>query len=92
MADSSTKEGTSGTSKTGLRWINYPGYDESEKYSIAAAVLVPPNRRLVATSGHVARDSNGKHPEKYEDEFRIAFEVQPFISFISFPRSLKTVP
>jgi hypothetical protein len=70
MADTSTEEGTSGASKSGLRWIKYPRYDESEKYSIAAAVLVPPNRRLVATSGHVAHDSNGKHPEEYEDEFR----------------------
>lgn len=57
--------------------MNYPGYDESDKYSIAAAVVVPPNRRLVATSGHVARDENGKHPEDYEEEFTIAFEVLP---------------
>jgi hypothetical protein len=81
MADSNAAEGTSGTSKAGLRWINFPGYDESEKYSIAAAVVVPPNRRLVATSGHVARGSDGKYPE-YEDEFRIAFEVLPIIFFI----------
>ena len=66
MVDTSTEEGTSGTSKTGLRWINYQGYDESEKYPIAAAVLVPPNRKPVATSGHIASDSNEKHPEEHE--------------------------
>jgi hypothetical protein len=77
MAELSLEKGTSGTSKTGLRWINYPGYEESDMYSIAAAVLVPPNRRLVATSGHVARDENGKHPVEYEDEFTVAFEVLP---------------
>ena len=74
MAESSF-EGSSGTSKTGLRWVNYPGYDEASIYPIAAAVVVPLNRRLVATSGHVARDKDGKHPAEYDDEFRIAFEV-----------------
>lgn len=77
MAGSATTEGSSGISKAGLRWVNYPGYDEADKYPIAAAVVVPPNRRLVATSGHVARDSDGKHPEEYEDEFKVAFEVLP---------------
>lgn len=75
MAESSSEKGSSGTSKGGLRWVNYPGYDEANIYPIAAAVVVPPNRRLVATSGHVARDKNGNHPEEYEDEFTIAFEV-----------------
>ena len=73
MAQSTVSQ--SGTTLTGLKWINYPGYDESEAYKIAAAVVVPPGRRLVATSGHVGRDSSGKAPESLEEEFTAAFKV-----------------
>lgn len=69
-------ESQSGTTLTGLKWINYPGYDESEAYKIAAAVVVPPGRRLVATSGHVGQDSSGKAPESLEEEFTAAFKAR----------------
>ncbi|CZR64642.1 uncharacterized protein PAC_14540 [Phialocephala subalpina] len=65
---------STGTSLTGLQWINFPGYDEAEKYKISAAVVVPAGRRLVATSGHVGRDSAGNHPDDLEAEFVIAFD------------------
>lgn len=68
--------GTSGTSATGLQWINYPGYNEAEKYKISAAVVVPPGRRLVATSGHVGKLESGSPPDDLEQEFIIAFDVR----------------
>jgi hypothetical protein len=68
---------STGISLTGLQWINFPGYDEAEKYKISAAVVVPPGRRLVATSGHVGKDSSGNRPDDLEKEFIIAFDVRP---------------
>jgi hypothetical protein len=71
---------SSGITKTGLEWVNFPGYDKySDGYKIAAAVVVPAGRRLVATSGHVGRDSQGNHPKNLEEEYVAAFEVSlPF--------------
>lgn len=65
-----------GISKTGISWFNFPGYNDHGL--IAAATLIPPNRRIVCTSGHVGTDSQGKCPESLEDEMILAFEVCPF--------------
>lgn len=73
---SSDAVSSSGTSATGLQWINYPGYEEAEKYKISAAVVVPPGRRLVATSGHVGKDNSGNRPDDLEQEFILAFDVR----------------
>jgi len=43
------------TTKTGLEWVNFPGYKKYSDYKIASAVIVPAGRRIVATSGHVGR-------------------------------------
>ncbi|KAE9370335.1 hypothetical protein N431DRAFT_484575 [Stipitochalara longipes BDJ] len=61
-----------GISKTGVPWFNFPGYDDHRL--ISAAILIPPNRRIVCTSGHVGRDSEGKRPESLEDEMVMAFQ------------------
>ncbi|KAF8861623.1 YjgF-like protein [Acephala macrosclerotiorum] len=71
---SSEAVSSSGTPVSGLQWVNFPGYDEAGKYKISAAVVVPPGRRLVATSGHVGRDSAGNHPDDLEAEFVMAFD------------------
>lgn len=78
---SSEAVSSSGISAGGLQWVNFPGYDEAEKYKISAAVVVPPGRRLVATSGHVARDSTGNPMDDLELEFATAFDVSlPMLS------------
>jgi len=64
-----------GVSKTGVPWFNFAGYDDHGL--IAAATLIPPNRRIVYTSGHVGRDNEGKRAETLEDEMILAFEVRP---------------
>jgi len=62
-----------GTSSTGIPWFNFSGYDDHGL--ISAATLIPPNRRIVFTSGQVGTDSEGKQPETLEDEMILAFEV-----------------
>jgi hypothetical protein len=62
-----------GASSTGMPWFNFPGYNDHGL--ISAAILIPPNRRIVCTSGQVGTDSNGKQPESLEDEMIVAFEV-----------------
>ena len=67
-----------GISKTGLRWVNFPGYEAaSERYDIAAAVVIPPNRTLVALSGHVGRNPDLSRPDDLEEEYRLACDVRP---------------
>ncbi|PMD46178.1 hypothetical protein L207DRAFT_577049 [Hyaloscypha variabilis F] len=61
-----------GVSKTGVPWFNFPSYDDHGL--ISAADLIPANRRIVYTSGHVGRDSEGKRAESLEDEMILAFE------------------
>jgi hypothetical protein len=67
------------TSKTGLLYFDWPGYDNHGL--ISAAVVIPPNRRIVTTSGMLALDKNGKHPESLEEELVISFDVCSPISF-----------
>jgi hypothetical protein len=67
-----------GISKTGIPWFNFPNYDDHGL--ISAATLIPPNRRIVCTSGQVGTDSQGKRPETLEDEMILAFEVTPSLS------------
>jgi hypothetical protein len=61
------------TSKTGLLCFEWPGYDNHGL--ISAAVVIPPNRRIVTTSGMLALDKNGKHPDSLEEELIISFDV-----------------
>jgi hypothetical protein len=54
-----------GTSSSGIPWFNFPGYDDHGL--ISAAILIPPNRRIVYTSSQVGTDSKGKQRESLED-------------------------
>jgi hypothetical protein len=62
-----------GISKTGIPWFSFPGYNGHDL--IAAAILIPPNRRMVSTSGQVGTDAQGNRPAELEDEMILAFEV-----------------
>ena len=49
---------------------------ESPRHSkIAAVVVVPAGRRLVAVSGHVGQDANGKNFDDLSAEFTAALDV-----------------
>lgn len=63
-----------GTSKTGIQWYNFPGYDDHGV--ISAAILIPPNRRIVTTAGHVGSNEEGKLPDTLEGEIEACFVVR----------------
>lgn len=73
----------------GVERVDYPGYSSS----IAAAVVIPAGRRLVATSGMLGHNSEtGKMPEALVDEFTNAFEVRlPSPPFTFFHYASKTL-
>lgn len=59
-----------------LKAVTFPGYEAiTDRYAIAAAVVVPANYLTLATSGHVGLDAEGNLADTVEEQIRLTFEV-----------------
>jgi len=68
-----------GTSSSGIPWFNFSGYDDHGL--ISAAILIPPTRRIVYTSGQVGTDSKGTQPESLEDNLDLCEQQNQLLWF-----------
>ena len=75
---SSTKDSTkdSTMAPVTLKAITFPGYEAiTDRYAIAAAIVVPANYLTLVTSGHVGLDAEGNLADTIEQQIRLTFEV-----------------
>ncbi|RVX68602.1 hypothetical protein B0A52_07029 [Exophiala mesophila] len=74
---SSTKDSTkdSTMAPVTLKAITFPGYEAiTDRYAIAAAIVVPANYLTLVTSGHVGLDAEGNLADTIEQQIRLTFE------------------
>jgi hypothetical protein len=59
-----------------LKRVNYKGYETaSDSFGISAAIVVPANSKLIATSGQVGVEVFGDEPGPIAEQLTHAFAV-----------------